>query len=410
MALDSPIGRLRFPDAATESAYLLQHQEEAKRPRRVIALLAAIAITAFGVLDLGPDHPTPVTVLRFGLMVPLLLAFSWLVERMRRPDRSEQLAGIVFGLVAALEACYVLWAPSDRLLIYQTGFLFLLLGGYVGMRLRFQAAATAGLLASLFEVGVLARIHLTDWQLTAVVLYVLTANALGLVVAFQRERAGRAQFATARELASRSGELQELNLKLAELTVRDALTGLLNRRSFDERLEEAVARAQRAEKPTTLVLVDLDGFKEVNDTHGHAAGDKLLRQFGDLLRRRTRDSDLAFRLGGDEFCLLLPDSSASEGADVLRRSLSKLPASIEGESGPPVLIDFSAGSTEIRRGERCGEDALHRVDALLYLAKRRGKGCVMIESDGTEAVAVMIHPPQIPIDLRREPGPRPLIM
>ena len=163
--------------------------------------------------------------------------------------------------------------------------------------------------------------------------------------------------------------------------MRDALTGVLNRRSLDERLEEVVGRARRSKLPSTLVLVDLDDFKAINDTLGHAGGDDLLRRVGDLLRRRTRVGDLAFRLGGDEFCLLLPETGASEGAEVVRRSLAGLPPTLGDAAGRSVPISFSAGCAEIGQGKGTGDDALRRADGLLYLAKGQGRGCVMVEGD-----------------------------
>ncbi len=117
-------------------------------------------------------------------------------------------------------------------------------------------------------------------------------------------------------------------LSLNEQATRDWLTGLRNRRYFEETLADHVAAATRYDRELSLVLFDLDGFKQINDTRGHAAGDDALRQFATLLKESAREADIVCRFGGDEFAVILPETGKSSAAKFVERVLEKtsLPA------------------------------------------------------------------------------------
>lgn len=150
---------------------------------------------------------------------------------------------------------------------------------------------------------------------------------------------------------------------LATLThqaLSDPLTGLANRRSFDERLQDELARAQRRERPLAVILLDVDDLKVVNDSNGHAAGDTVLRTVAALLRDQARGIDMAARLGGDEFALLLPETDDAGANKLLQRLL-------DGAAGE---ARFSAGVAIYPEDGRTAETLLHEADAALYRAKR----------------------------------------
>jgi diguanylate cyclase (GGDEF)-like protein len=153
-----------------------------------------------------------------------------------------------------------------------------------------------------------------------------------------------------------------------KLAVLDPLTGLHNRRSGEQRLAEEISRAQRHGRPLTILLLDLNGLKHLNDKFGHAAGDELIRQFAARLNKAIRGSDLAVRLGGDEFLVLLPECKPDEVRHVLGR-LSGLNVDRNGQS---IALSFSAGWTNFKPGES-PEDLLQRADELLYVNKRAGR-------------------------------------
>jgi diguanylate cyclase (GGDEF)-like protein len=164
------------------------------------------------------------------------------------------------------------------------------------------------------------------------------------------------------------GKMQARTDEVYKLAVLDALTGLYNRRSGEQRLAEEVLRAQRHDRPLTVLLCDIDGLKRVNDTYGHLAGDQLIKRFSERLQRAIRGSDLAIRLGGDEFVVLLPECKLDEVHHVLGRLRG---GSIEAD-GHTIPITFSAGWADYVPGES-PEELLKRADFALYANKRAGK-------------------------------------
>jgi diguanylate cyclase (GGDEF)-like protein len=163
-------------------------------------------------------------------------------------------------------------------------------------------------------------------------------------------------------------KVQSLTDEVYKLAALDQLTGLYNRRSGEQRLAEEISRAMRHERPLTILLADLDGLKQINDRLGHAAGDLVLKGFSDRLRKAIRGSDLAVRLGGDEFMVLLPECRADEVRHVLNR-LEGLEVTYE---GTPIPCRFSRGWTDYKAGETA-EEFLRRGDEALYENKRAGK-------------------------------------
>jgi diguanylate cyclase (GGDEF)-like protein len=163
-------------------------------------------------------------------------------------------------------------------------------------------------------------------------------------------------------------KVQSLTDEVYKLAALDQLTGLYNRRSGEHRLAEEISRAVRHQRPLTVLLIDLDGLKLTNDKLGHAAGDLVLKSFAERLQRAIRGSDLAVRLGGDEFMVLLPECRAEEVGHVLGR--------VEGlkvnYNETIIPCRFSRGWTDYKPGET-PEELLKRADEALYANKRAGK-------------------------------------
>jgi diguanylate cyclase (GGDEF)-like protein len=174
-----------------------------------------------------------------------------------------------------------------------------------------------------------------------------------------------------RELGDQVEALGKMKVRTEEvykIAVLDPLTGLNNRRSGEQRLAEEISRSERHGRPLTILLLDLNGLKHLNDKFGHAAGDELIRQFAARLNKAIRGSDLAVRLGGDEFLVLLPECKPDEVRHVLSR-LSGLNVDCNGQS---IAVSFSAGWTNFMRGES-PENLLKRADDALYVNKRASR-------------------------------------
>jgi diguanylate cyclase (GGDEF)-like protein len=160
--------------------------------------------------------------------------------------------------------------------------------------------------------------------------------------------------------------------------ITDELTGLVNRRRFLAALEAEVVRARRLGGPLCVVLADLDDFKPINDRFGHHAGDEVLVGFADVIREHARDVDVAGRLGGEEFALLLPETElagAEAGADRLRRSLEAHHMSLA--DGRVQRVTASFGVAQLAPGQS-GDELLRAADAALYQAKAEGKNRVSL--------------------------------
>ncbi|QFU74640.1 diguanylate cyclase [Halioglobus maricola] len=179
------------------------------------------------------------------------------------------------------------------------------------------------------------------------------------------------------QVAQRTAQLREANQKLMKAASIDHLTGLLNRRGFTEEVALEISRAVRTGKSFSLVLADVDHFKQFNDKHGHACGDHVLRRVGVLLGERTRDVDRVARWGGEEFMLMLPETD-SEGAAVLAEKLRETIAENVFEFGGQRLsLTMTFGVAEHRQGETL-ETCVARADTALYHGKERGRNKVMI--------------------------------
>jgi diguanylate cyclase (GGDEF)-like protein len=160
-------------------------------------------------------------------------------------------------------------------------------------------------------------------------------------------------------------KVETLAQEVYKMALLDPLTGLFNRRYIEQRLEDEIKRSERHGRPLSVILFDLDEFKQVNDTYGHGAGDALLKAFAERLSKATRGSDASARYGGDEFLVVLPECKPENVQHVLKR-LEGIRVEIEGRT---LQLALSAGWAELRSGESAKE-LLARGDAELYANKR----------------------------------------
>lgn len=171
-----------------------------------------------------------------------------------------------------------------------------------------------------------------------------------------------------------AGDLAE---QLRTLMSHDALTGVLNRRGLEDQGAGLIANVRRHRLGMAMVVCDLDRFKQLNDGHGHIAGDAALKTFAALLRASVRTGDVVARLGGDEFCVLLPRSSSNDAAEVMERVRMALNASDQRGDSNLAPLTASFGITEMRPTDRELHDMIDRADRALYDAKRAGRDRVV---------------------------------
>jgi diguanylate cyclase (GGDEF)-like protein len=184
--------------------------------------------------------------------------------------------------------------------------------------------------------------------------------------------------AMSRELSKKNRELQRANAKIVELSRTDPLTGLSNRRYFQERFQEGLAMAKRHGLDLSLLLMDLDNFKRINDTHGHTVGDKVLQSFGRIIAATCRTEDLPARFGGEEFIVLMPQTSGREAQAVEERLRSRIAET--GALPAPDGVTFSAGIVQYAKGDS-EESMISNADRALYEAKSSGRNrCVIFRA------------------------------
>lgn len=172
----------------------------------------------------------------------------------------------------------------------------------------------------------------------------------------------------------------DLSAEMKSIAVRDQLTGLLNRRGFNEQCEKIFSLARRRDIPVALVMTDIDRFKSINDEHGHEAGDQALRHFTRLMQVSRRREDILARVGGEEFALILPGSTLDDAiqvADLLRERTEIAPFTYKNAT---VRMTASFGVATLSKADAAMSEVVARADKALYRSKRDGRNRVELES------------------------------
>jgi diguanylate cyclase (GGDEF)-like protein len=348
----------------------------------------------------------------FGPVSRLVMAACFFVALLRygrpadppesRQQRTFWLRGwVTFGLITLAAAAVTLlpWTQAQTLLrSLEIGALSLCLGGVLLMALRrirsplmtvymislaaFAQSSVSFLLASAWN-------H--QWWLAhgifAAGFFVLS---YGIVQAFHTTRSFSAVYSQAemmeqlRAQQARTEEalqqVQQANARLAELASTDSLTGVANRRHFMARAGMEVARSQRSGAALSLLCLDLDHFKLINDRHGHQAGDQVLKSVAAEIQRSLRPADLLARVGGEEFHVLLPDTALSQGVDVAERIRAAVETLRIPAEGDTLQVTVSAGCAQLAVDAPDLQSLIRIGDERLYAAKALGRNRVVFTS------------------------------
>jgi len=222
-------------------------------------------------------------------------------------------------------------------------------------------------------VGVIAVIFISpalsqlNWP--SLVAFIVFTTVIGVLYGISNKR-------QLEEIEKQRNQLVLDEAKLRDLSVRDSLTGMYNRRYMEETFDREIQRAIRKQQPLSVIMADIDGFKNINDTAGHVLGDEALIKVSSLLMKSIRASDVACRFGGDEFCLIMPDCTLEEGinrANALRSAIECLDTAYE-VSKEPITLSFGVAALPDNGMTR--EALLGAADGALYSAKHAGRNRV----------------------------------
>jgi diguanylate cyclase (GGDEF)-like protein len=265
----------------------------------------------------------------------------------------------VAGVLLRSNGRMPLWAIH---VLLAAGTLFVTAGVYLGN------AHEGSLTTAILYVWVaLYAFHFFPWRVAALHLAWVGA-AYAAILAYQDYAAGPGQWLFVLGTAGIAGAVVgSLSGQVRHSARTDALTGLANRRAWEEIIIREVSRAQRAQRPLCVALLDLDDFKALNDQQGHLAGDRFLQRAATSWRREIRGGDVLTRFGGDEFAVLLPDTDPTRACEALERL----------RAATPDDARFSAGLARWQAGDE-GDTLVARADAALYEAKRQGGGRTIV--------------------------------
>jgi diguanylate cyclase (GGDEF)-like protein len=304
-----------------------------------------------------------------------LFASTWITRRVANWGNTIAAGHISAGSFLLLALANLLFYPRSLFVFAAILFVPIMLAGLmIGGRTTFGYSITAS--AALLGSWVLARPFLSGLGLAGENWALFLSSQIGL-----HQGLATLLYNQSRHLELTFQRLQNKTEELSQLAHTDPLTNLANRRFLIEQLEREFARAKRYRRPLSLLYLDLDGFKSINDRFGHLFGDELLRSAALSMRAVLRSTDLLARIGGDEFAVLLPETTVKGAIGValkLRRALDASSVGL-GENAP--TLSFSAGVSQMRFEDETVDDLLARADQVQYQAKAEGRGQIRSQQD-----------------------------
>ena len=386
-ALSERISPLRgeFVEPTMEAAFLADRQAAVVQQQRLGLVIWAVLMVVFAVPDWAAlGNVTAfwaLTVYRVVFAVLLVLAMLALARRPALADGSMMMWLALVGYPFFFLVYFL--RPDIRAL--NTGMVMVIqLTLFLFMPVRVAFTVWVALFGAL---GAAVSVGFSGADLVAKIgtaFLVVMPGIVGYASALRLQKTERQEFCLRRQLQDANRELQAevqqriaLQAELALQAATDPLTGLANRRALAQRYAADAARARRTQEPLSLALMDLDHFKRINDSQGHAGGDAVLQHIGALGARSFRCLDMAARVGGEEFAILLPGAPLDHAAVVMQRFLALLEATPAQVAGQSVPVSATVGVAEQRTGESL-EDLLARADAAMYAGKQAGRARVVL--------------------------------
>ncbi len=363
------------PDALDSRRLRAAFRAEVRRATRTTAIaggvIAIVAFPLWAIFDhvVDPTHGSEFAQLRFMLELPLVVLWlSLFTGSGRRHPEVVMLLMVGFIQVAIgymtthVVDAYASYALGMSIAVYASSFLLIWPWQYTAALI---AITWAALLAGIAT----APPTLDAAGVATIVFYLGTASLIAFVGQLHRQSTAWHEFRNRVELEAEQERNRDLVEQLERLSREDALTGLANRRSWDETLLREFERARRQDSPLAVLLCDVDHLKEINDGYGHAGGDRVLQATAKLLRDRVRVGDLVARLGGDEFGILCPDTSVAAATALAEDLRARVGALTENDTSVPI-VTLSIGAAGREPTDGLPSEIVMRADDRLYSAKR----------------------------------------
>ncbi|MDN3518714.1 GGDEF domain-containing protein [Aquisalimonas lutea] len=376
-----------FVDADSERAFQVQVAPATRRHLCVALAVWAGLLLVFAV----PDYITLGSSAAFyGLLAMRVgtaaLVGGYAVATILRPTLTHNFAAISVLEIVGMTGFFLIYFLRPEATAYSVGTtLIVIVGIYllVPNLLSWSTLVTGyTIVGTLISVAAVAPAGAA--QLVALCIILLLPAVTGFVIAYRLQALRRTQFALITEAEHTNATLrqeiarrQALEKQLEHRASTDPLTGLSNRRGYEELFDRELARARRQDTPLSLAVVDLDHFKAVNDTYGHTVGDQMLQNLAQEWTILLRGLDIAGRLGGEEFIIILPDTGLAEAIGVMERLRADTESYIPIPELPDVHITVTIGVTELRPDDTGIRDLIERADAALYRGKASGRNRVV---------------------------------
>jgi len=334
-------------------------------------ILAIYPLWAWVDLRLEPQIAKSFLAVRIATLLPIFLLYLWTLFR---PPSGRMCMWIGFVSLTMVEVSVAWMIPQLRqsLGIYLLGFTLIMIGG-AGL-LQWQRSMIvfffAVSLTSLALFFALASYKWTESTALFLAFHLVSGLSISVTTWMHRYSVGLADFKTRDALIRETRRADDLALEMSRISRIDALTGLANRRLWDEATAQIFAVARRGHMTLAVIMIDIDYFKKINDGFGHAAGDLALKAVAELIARRSRAADVAARLGGDELAILCP-AAGLEGAMRFAEDLRLKASALVIDEFPELRLTLSLGVAVAREGDDNDiADLMKRADEQLYEAKK----------------------------------------
>lgn len=307
----------------------------------ILAVACSLGVTPFAIMRLM-DGEYFIAVIDIAIICGMILLGTWVYR-----TRQIRIACIVLSLMCVAGICASVYATGPQQILWSYPAV---------MAIFYLLRPIEAILLVLVMISALVPTLLSETSNFQTTTIVITLVLMG---------------AFAYSFAAVSNRQREMLLRLA---TKDPLTGVGNRRALDDKLGEIVAAHSRDPAPSSLIILDLDNFKDVNDTHGHAKGDQILQNITEIVNLRIRITDSLYRIGGEEFVVV----AEHQGLDKAAHLAEQLRLLVEAnELANDHAVTISLGVAELKSGER-GNDWLQRADTALYTAKRNGRNATAL--------------------------------